>query len=331
MKFPKPALALLLSAACVSCDSRDASEPESTSAPQEGEVEASGDSAPESQPTSLPSAETTAPLSAPEESWVTARVEDAHERLASNQGGQIVAAAIEAAGGLQRWYSNGPIHFRFRYVPVGRPGPDTVQTVDTWRSRAVHQLSDSASARFGWDGENAWTDAAPDTEFGTNPRFWSLTPYYFVGVPFVLSDPGVTLEYEGEVDLEGRTWELVRATFGDGVGDAPEDFYVVLVDKETHRVGGVRYVVSYPGFFPDGGHTPEKVLFYDGAQEVDGITLPETFRTFLWGTAGEEGWEVTGPGGEVMTNTYLTDVSFQPELPLSTFDVPEGATVLEGY
>ncbi|MFT6396413.1 MAG: hypothetical protein ACJAYU_001156 [Bradymonadia bacterium] len=275
--------------------------------------------------------EETAELARPEAAWVTARVDDANERLAANRGGQIIAASIEAAGGLGRWYSNGPVQFRFRYVPIDRPGPDTVQTIDTWRSLAVHETTAAAVSRFGWDGENAWSDIPQGIELGTNPRFWSLTPYYFVGVPFVLSDPGVTLAYEGEIDLEGRTWELVRATFGDGVGDAPEDFYVVLVDQETHRIGGVRYVVSYPGFFPQGGHTPEKVLFYDGAQEIGGITLPETFRTLMWATAGEDGVEITGPTGDVVTNTYLTDVSFHPELPLSTFEIPEGATIQEGY
>lgn len=44
--------------------------------------------------------------------------------------------------------------------------------------------------------------------------------------------------------LEGRTWGLVRATFADGVSDTPDDRYVVLVDKGTRRVGGVRHTLG---------------------------------------------------------------------------------------
>ena len=278
-------------------------------------------------PTSQPTEE----LVRPEAEWVEDRVTAAQARLADEPAGPIVAAAIEAAGGLERWYANGPVRFRFRYAPIaGRDPIDTIQTVDTWRSRAVHNYTDNPSISFGWDGTQAWS-LTGGAELGTNARFWALTPYYFIGVPFVLADEGVNLDWEGRLDLEGSSYDVVRATFDEGTGDAPDDYYVVLIDTETRRVGGVRYIVSYQGYFPTGGHTAEKIMFYDGSQTIEGIHLPMTFRTFRWGSTGDPGFEVLGPERVRLTDSTLSDVEFLPELGESAFEIPEDAERQEGY
>ena len=291
----------------------------------EAESQPSGAESQPSNPESMPSEPSASLARAPDE-WIATRVGEAQARLATSPAGQLVWAAIEAHGGLQTWYANGPIAFRFAYAPVDRPPTDTRQLVDTWASRAVHTVPDTAGIAFGWDGQQAWV-SQPDAEaLPRSPRFWALTPYYFVGVPFVLADPGVNLELAGEMTVEGRPMDLVRATFGEGVGDAPDDYYILLVDRETKRVGGVRYVVSYPGFFPEGGHGPEKLMTYDGEQTVAGITLPTTYRTFAL-TLEQNAVTI----GDVVTNTTLTEVSFEPATLDSAFRVPEGASIIEGY
>lgn len=250
----------------------------------------------------------------PELSWVKARVAAAKQRLDASEGGKLVWAAIEAQGGLERWYSSGPIAFRFTYQPDGKPARDTSQLVDTWSARAVHTMPDGGT--FGWDGKRAWKSSA---DVKMNARFWSLTPYYFVGIPFVLADEGVVLKREGEAEWDGKKYDLVRATFTSGTGDAPEDFYVLYIHQQTRRVEAIRYIVTYKGFFPNGGHSPEKFFTYDGSQEVGGITLPTGFRTFAW--------DGSKPVGEPHTRTTLTNVSFRPETPRGAFDMPKGAVV----
>ncbi len=303
-------------------------------------VEAASGDAPEGEPTSQPSGEATsqptsqptaqggaaeqlAALARPPAEWVTSRVDEATTRLVATDAGRLIYNAIDAHGGLSNWYNQGPVNFRFRYAPVRDRDPiDTVQTIDTWRAVAVHSMTDNPDVRFGWDGEQAWV-SDPTVELPTNPRFWALTPYYFMAVPFVLADPGVNLEMAGEEVFEGKTYDLVRATFGEGVGDGPEDYYITYVERDTHRIGGVRYVVSYPGFHPNGGHGAEKFMAYDGSQEVNGVTFAETFRTF---SQNED-----GSLNEVVTNTTLSSINFQPQATRASFGVPEGATVKEGY
>ncbi len=257
----------------------------------------------------------------PSAETVAARVQAATARLEAGEAGRLVLDAIAAHGGLARWWANGPVYFRFNYRPIGRRPIDTYQLVDTWSSRARHWLAEDTTAGFGWDGRTAWR-IPPGVDLPTNARFWALTPYYFIGIPFVLGDEGVLLARDGTMDFEGTRYDLVRATFEPGTGDAPDDYYVVLLHPETRRVGGVRYVVSDPAFYPQGGQGAEKPSTYDGAQQIDGITFPETFRSFTWTDAGP---------GELVTETTLTDVVFRPNTPDSAFAVPPGAEVLEGY
>lgn len=258
----------------------------------------------------------------PPSSWVDSRVEESTQRLKASEAGALMLAAIDAHGGLSRWYNNGPIGMRFRYEPVNKKMiRDTYQVIDTWSSRARHNKPGEPDKTFGWDGSKAW---ATYKDEAIAPRFWALTPYYFVGVPFVFADAGINLSVAGETTFEERTYDLVKVTFAANTGDAPDDFYIVYIDRETRRVGGVRYIVSYPGFFPDGGHSPEKFMAYDGAQTISGITLPETFRTFKWDPEARQ-------HGELVTNSMLTEVSFLPDTPTSFFTIPKGADIIEGY
>lgn len=274
-------------------------------------------SEPAAPPADSPSAEATS-LAAPTAEEVDARVTEARARLRASEAGRRVWQSIEAHGGLARWYGNGPLHFRYRYERgEDQPPLDTEQTVDTWSSRARHTLMPDSSASFGWTGADAWVHPA-GAELPTNARFWALTPYYFVAMPFVLADPGVNLALDGQLTFEGAAYDLVRVTFDPGTGDAPDDYYVVLLDPETNRVGGVRYVVSYPGFFPEGGNTPEKLMKYDGVQTVDGITLQEGFRSFAWTDDGT---------GAPAAQGTVTEVRFVRDAPDALFAMPAGAAV----
>lgn len=249
------------------------------------------------------------------------RIETAFERLNATDAGRHVLRSIEHHGGLERWYLSGPLHFRFRYAPSGGTVIDSEQDIDVWSSRARHQIPGRPDLQFGWDGTQAW--AKPGlAAIGVNPRFWALTPFYFIAIPFVLADDGVVLAYEGQTELEGRTYDLVRATYETGVGDSPEDFYVAYIDAETGRIGGVRYIVSYPGFFPDGGHSPERLMIYDGSQEVDGIRFAINFRTYSW-----DGNRAVDPAA----TAELTEIRFRPELEPAHFNVPRQSEILEGY
>ena len=260
-------------------------------------------------------------LAKPKAEWVTKRVEEAKARLESSEAGQLVWKSMEFHGGLANWWSNGPVYFRFNYQPRNGTGVprDTYETADYWSSRTRHQRVSDESEEYGWDGTNAWYK--PDTaSIPYNTRFWSLTPYYFAGMPFLFGDEGVTLTLEEPATYEGEEYHIVTVTFGEGVGDAPDDFYVLYIDQEDSRLSAIRYVVSYPGYFPDGGHTQEKLMTYEGQQTIGGITFPEKHRTFMW--------EADGSIGDYVTDITLSDVIFRPETESSYFNAPADSYIM---
>lgn len=308
-------ISFVLAAGCSSKKAQPDPVPEAESAEKTSEPATMPETAAE--PGAAPQTQPGASQGATDEA-IAARVADAKKRLSATAEGKVVWESIERHGGLEAWFEKEVVDFRFDYRPKEGTRRNTQQQIDLWSSRARHQTTDGAE--FGWTGSKAWISPA-DSDPGVNARFWALTPYYFVAVPFVLGDPGIQLEDAGAQEFEGTMYDTIKVTFEDGVGDAPDDYYVVYFDPESRRVGGLRYVVSYPGFFPDGGHSPEKFMAYDGELIVDGITFAETYRTFEWDGESE---------GDVVTETTLSNVSFKP-LDSAHFSAPENAKIIEGY
>ena len=145
-----------------------------------------------------------------------------------------------------------------------------------------------------------------------------------MGLPFVLADPGVNLEMLDEAQFEGTTYDVVKATFAAGTGDAPDDYYVLYIDRETSRVRAIRYVVSYKGFRPDGGHGPEKLMSYDGDISASGLTFAASHRTFEFN-------EETGEVGEKVTDVTVSDVAFKRDVAIDYYEPPAEAKVIEGW
>ena len=246
------------------------------------------------------------------------RIAGADERLAATEAGRLVATAIDAHGGLQTWYANGPLYYHFDYRPSeeGSTPRNTYILNDYASSRAVHYLASDTSRQFGFDGRRAWSTTGEKVE-GMSPRFWSLTPYYFVGLPFVLADEGINFERLDDDELDGTTYNLVKVTYEQGTGDADGDYYVLYLNPQTKQLDALRYIVSYPGYFPDGGHLPEKLMRITGKTRIDGITVPTGFATAWWNE---------GEPGEINTLVTVSDYEFRPETDLEgAFAMPAGA------
>ncbi len=253
----------------------------------------------------------------PKKEWIKKRVDSAEKRMSETKGGQLLLESIQKHGGLERWYANGPVDFRFNYMPLKGIARDSFQQIDTWQSKARHQSPDKPGLEFGWDGSKAWSmGGKPDV----NVRFWSLTPYYFVAMPFVFADDGLSYKYDGEYAFEGKKFDMVRVTYGANVGDSPDDFYVALIDKKTKILAGTRYIVTNKKLFKKGGQSPEKLIMYDGENTVDGIIFPTAARSFAWNK---------GNVGPLTTRTVVSDVKFRSDLNLAYFDKPAKAVFIK--
>lgn len=246
------------------------------------------------------------------------RVAAATERLSATPAGVLVLAAIDAHGGLADWYARSPLYYRFNYRPV-----DTTQVVRDSRilndyvgARAVHTPSDQPGITYGFDGTEAWKHPA-DADLAVNARFWALTPYYFVGLPFVLADEGIFFAQLPDAERAGTRYQRVKVTYAEGVGDADGDYYILWIHPDSKRVEALNYIVSYPAYFPDGGHLPEKLMVIDQHVTIDGIVLPAKYST-RWSSAPEV----------VTTRIEVSEYEFRRGAVDSDFAMPAGAEIV---
>lgn len=253
-------------------------------------------------------------------SWIENRVAKAEKRLSESEGGQIVWRAMEAHGGLEQWFKNGSLAMRFNYQPLdGSTQRDSYQVVDVWQNRAVHESIKDSTLRFGFDGENAWQMAKDSTSFAYDTKFWAMTPLYLMGFPFVLDGEGVNFEKLPSFMYKGKANDVVKVTFAPGTGDAPDDYYILHFDAETHLLVATRYIVSYPEYFKDGGHAPEKFMEVGPLENVEGVLLPTWLKTH---------WTVDGLPGEHITTIEISRLEFKDNLPKDYYKMPNGAEIL---
>lgn len=254
------------------------------------------------------------------ESWINNRVRKAEERLATSEAGKVVWAAMKAHGGLDTWYTNGPLGMRFKYQPLdGKTPRDSYEVVDVWNNRVVHNSIENPDAKFGFTGKEAWIKAEDSTAFNYDVKFWALTPLYLMGHPFVEDGEGVNLELLPDTTYKGKKNKVVKVTYDPGTGDAPDDYYILHFDAETYLLTATRYIVSYPEYFKDGGHNPEKFMEVGELVNVNGVLLPSELKTH---------WTVNGKPGEYITKIEISEMEFKSGLPSNFFDAPDGAEKL---
>ncbi len=231
----------------------------------------------------------------------------------NNAGHDLIMDSITAHGGADTWHGNGQLQFRWTYHMTDKGAiVDTTQTVDTASLAVVHQV-EGKDIRFGSNAGETWV--TPEGSKVIPPaKFWSLTPYYFIGIPFVFNDPNAKFEKLGEMkSFEGKEYQQVKITYNQDAGDTPEDYYVLLIDPETKLTKGAYYIVTSKLVAPN-GPTPPKFITLDNLKEVNGVKIASGHRTFKM---------TDGVIGDQMRYTDVSGVKF---LPRGTVDlsIPEG-------
>lgn len=256
------------------------------------------------------------------DSWIKERVSNAEEKLNSTEGGKLVWQSMQAHGGLENWFNKGVISFRFDYMPLKGGERKSISQIDIWNNKAVHQDVLDSEDSFGWDGENAWLHRNDTLQFSYDVKFWALTPYYFLGQPFIFDGEGVQIEKLADLTFEGKAYDAVKITFDAGTGDAPDDYYINLYEKETHLLKVLKYIVSYPAYFKDGGHSPEKTMVLYDLVDIEGIKLPTRYETIMFK-------DKTDSLGMKVTDVIASQIAFLPTLENKYFEMPDGAELVK--
>ncbi|WP_432797788.1 hypothetical protein [Poriferisphaera sp. WC338] len=208
---------------------------------------------------------------------------------------------VEQNAGFSSWYKREAIEGRLKMVWGGNEGLKGVLAFSTDLSLSTIDLDDGTLMVY--DGSNAWV-SPQDIEF-PRARFHLLTWPYFIAVQFKLSDPGVNVQYMGEtLWRDGKKLPAFRMTFGDGIGDTPEDWYIVYVDPVGRAVAGMSYIVTYGTSVAEAQKTIHAIV-YDDYARVGGVAVPHRMSFYDWtpteGVKGEKLGEVTFMGAKFIS------------------------------
>ena len=160
-----------------------------------------------------------------------------------------------------------------------------------------------------FDGKECWTNDS--TAATSRNRFHLLTWSYFLMAPYKVADPGTHFEVLGEQEMRKEEMAMAgRLTFDAGIGDSPDDWYILYTDPQTHLLRAVSYIVTYAS--PAEEAEPHAMV-YEDYQPVAGVQIPTKWSLFGWS-------EAEGIGESLNTTVTLTDVAFvQAE---SLFEAP---------
>ncbi len=212
-------------------------------------------------------------------------------------------------GGLETWNSFGTLKFD----RVSAQGTST-HTLDL---KNRNELIKNPESTLTFTETGYWNNPDQVNEKGErqNPRFFRNLWFYFFGLPFVTADPGANQETMEDATLDGKTYNRVKITFGENVGDAPDDQYILWLDPTTKQLELINYSVTYG----KGKEASEKynVIVFNEWQTVNGLKVPKAFKGHAW-----EDNKI----GDVRYEFEFSNVSFSTERPdPSFFSTPEGA------
>ena len=152
-------------------------------------------------------------------------------------------------------------------------------------------------------------------------RFDVLTWSWFFAAPYKLDDPGTHWESLGRLPFdETDSADAERLTFGDGIGDAPDDWYIIYRDETTNLIKGTAYIVTYGKSAEDKGKAEPHAITYHDYKEFAGI--PFATRWLFQDWSKEAG--VSGERGEaVISNVrFIDNPDTQFQLPTDAKSVP---------
>lgn len=220
-----------------------------------------------------------------------------------NHHSESLSKVIDAHGGYEQWS-------KMKSLSYLKGDESTVTNLQNRKIRL-----ESPKQTIGFDGTDVWV--TPDSVDTKRTRFYHNLFFYFYAMPFVVGDPGAYYEDVEPKELDGKTYFGIKVSYNSGVGDAPDDNYIIWYDPETYKMEWLMYTVT----FRTGEATEDYSLIkYENWDTFGGLLLPTTIQWFNYD--GESVGESRGDA------TVFENISISDEAPdESIFEKPAGAII----
>ena len=108
--------------------------------------------------------------------------------------------------------------------------------------------------------------------------------------------------------MNGKAFNAEKLTFGENVGDSPDDWYVLYQNKETNLLHAASYIVTLNQSVEEGEKDPHAIV-YNKYQKLDNISVAHRWDFF--------GWTETDGLTDTLGYANLTNLHFLEEKEVS--------------
>ena len=216
---------------------------------------------------------------------------------------ESIQKIFEAHGGFGTWTN-------LKQLSYENGGSQTLVDLQSRYTRI-----ESEEQTVGFDGKQVWV--YPASENADRQRMRYNLMFYFYAFPFVVGDPGINYEDLEPIEIKGLSYNAVKVSYGEGVGDSPKDNYIILSNQETNQMEWLMYTATFGR-----GETSDRysLIKYEGWQSYQGVYLPNSLQWYQF---------ANGEAGEPRGNPRdFTNIQVSKDYPaMSNFEVPEGASI----
>ncbi|RAJ13216.1 DUF6503 family protein [Olleya aquimaris] len=212
---------------------------------------------------------------------------------------------FDAHGGIDLWKSMKSLEYT-QQKPEGKE-----VTLTNLLNRKA--LIDAPNYSIGFDGKQVWLLNKTEQAYkGYDPKYGYNLMFYFYAMPFILSDDGINYSETEPLVFEGVTYPGIKITYQNGVGETPEDQYLLFYNPNTYVMEWLGYTVN---FVPGIDTTEFHFRRYNDWQTINGLLVPKSITGY--------GYKDDKPTTPKAPNVF-TDVKISTKAPdASLFEKPE--------
>jgi len=129
---------------------------------------------------------------------------------------------------------------------------------------------DATDFSIGKDDEGTWISPSRQAFGGKSIDFYHNLYFYFYSIPYVFTDPGITVTQVENKMVNGTSYKTLQAKMSPENGKSPNDQYFMLLNSETGRLEYLLYTVTY---FTNSSPT-FSALKYSDYRIADGLAFP---------------------------------------------------------
>ena len=223
---------------------------------------------------------------------------------------ETISKVLQAHGGLDAWNKMQSLEFTME-----KPNGNEVTTTDLKTRKSLISMPNHT---IGYNGEAIWLHKKDTVSYKGNPKFYYNLMFYFYAMPFVLADDGILYNEVEPLVFEDKSYPGIKISYNTGVGESPDDEYILYYDSETNRMAWLGYTVTY--FSKEKGKEYH-FIEYSNWQTIEGLLLPETLTWYNY----ENNLPTTKRSDRVFTNVVISKGKRND----SMFEMLEGAEVID--